>query len=144
MGWNQAEGYIDGWPEGMVSALYHTIIEAYPKKDYKWDFMRHPETGHKLYLDGTEAVEPYPDDAEFLKEIVRYTKYKIIVNTYYSHAEAQEYIANGIPARSSTSFEFTEPYEESQVVAAGSTLVEAIYNHPLLVEQVPSDWVPDL
>lgn len=142
MGWEQSNGRLNDWPESVTAPLYWTILTVTSKKEYKQEHVINEQTGSKLYTDGTDAIEPYDPGKDFLMSPVKYCEWNILVGAYYSHDEAQEFICQGVEARDTKVFKFTEKQAE-MFEFAGSPL-KALYKHPLLIQQIPVDWVPDI
>jgi len=142
MGWNQASGRLKDWPEAATASLYRTILSVIPKKDYPLEHVINEQTGNKLYTDGTDAVEPYDMEKDFMMQIVKYCKWEVQVGAYYTYEEMEEFISQGKPPREVEVFSFSEK-TDGMFHLAGHP-IEAFYNHPMLMALIPADWIADV
>lgn len=142
MGWNQANGRLKDWPVATTAPLYRTILSVNPKKDYKLEHVLNEQTGNKLYDDGTDAVDPYDPEKDFMMWIVKRYKWAVQVGAYYSYDEMEQFTSQGKPPREVEVFSFSERADDMFHLAGNP--VEAFYNHPLLTALIPADWVADV
>lgn len=141
MGFNQLDGRLEEWPDEITVPLYWTILDAAPRKAYKQEHVINGETGNKLYTDGTDAVEPYDLEKDFQMQIVKHCEWIVKFGAYYSYGEAQQFISQGKKPRDTVVFRFTEKQDE-MIELVGQPL-QALYSHPLLLQQIPEGWIPD-
>lgn len=139
MGFLQQNGNINDipvslyWTIGAHQSNYETVQEIVVDAD-----------GNKLDADGN--VVPmvngqYPAAVVFGYQFNEMVKCTIIFHAYLSKTEGDEWEKIQKPPRDTRTFKFSER-KDSMAVFAG-TVLDRLYNHPLLQAQIPDDWIPD-
>lgn len=83
----------------------------------------------------------YPADCIFAYQFIRTAKWTVTLHAYLSKAEGDEWEKTQKPPRKTQVFKFSEPV--GSMAALPGSAIAGLYNHPLLIPQLPADWVSD-
>ncbi len=139
MGYTQQNGNIDDIP----IPLYWRIGTQQCNREAVQEIVTDAE-GNKLDVDGN--IIPmvnghYPSDCVFAYRFVKMAKWTVTLHAYVSKAEGDEWEKTQKPPRKTQVFKFDEPVES--MAALPVSVIDGLYNHPLLQAQIPADWISD-
>jgi hypothetical protein len=138
MAFIEQNGNIDGIPV----SLYWILVKMVPERFYVPGEILTDSQGNKLDSGGNIITESEYETADFAysegKEKLRTT---LVFHAYISYSERVEFMKEGKPPRKTKMFVFDENYTD--VIDPTGFPLDFYYNHPLLVDQISSDWVSD-
>lgn len=140
MGWNQLNGNTDGIP----TALYWRLGDVYYSTATEQELITN-ESGQPLDANGIVIPlvdKKYPANVVFQYTFPKKIKWHVTAFAYLSRAESDEYAKLSKPARKSEVFEFTE-LKDAPAELTGDPIA-VVYNHPMLMALIPTDWIPDI